>query len=382
MTSEFDVIISGAGPAGCTAALALGSSGLRIALIEKERFPREKVCGDATPPYVPKVLNTINPEYGKAFEELSEKEKINVCRITVPDKKSLNLKFSEYGFTCKRMIFDAFLFKLASQLSNLTVFQDTQVRDARWDDTGVIIYTDKNLDLKSQLVIGCDGANSIIRKKLAGPKTAAGEYSVAVRTYFRNIKESTPGVLEFHFINDLMPGYFWIFPLPDNQFNVGLGLPSKIISEKSINLSNELLRITDTVPSLGNRFSKAEMTGEIKGHLLPLCSRKIPISGNRFMLCGDAASLINPVTGSGIGQAMQSGRYAGWHALKCFEKNDFSDDFMRLYDKTIHEKLWPGNRHYLMIRQFIIKYPAILNTIAKAGSASKFINRMMIKNLE
>jgi hypothetical protein len=79
---------------------------------------------------------------------------------------------------------------------------------------------------------------------------------------------------------------------------------------------------------------------------------------------------------------MQSGRYAGWHALKCFEKNDFSDDFMRLYDKTIHEKLWPGNRHYLMIRQFIIKYPAILNTIAKAGSASKFINRMMIKNLE
>ncbi len=382
MTSEFDVIISGAGPAGCTAALALGSSGLRIALIEKERFPREKVCGDAIPPYVPKVLNTINPEYGKAFEELSEKEKINVCRIITPDKKSLNLKFSEYGFTCKRMIFDAFLFKLASQLSNLTVFQDTQVRDARWDDTGVIIYTDKNLDLKSQLVIGCDGANSIIRKKLAGPKTAAGEYSVAVRTYFRNIKESTPGVLEFHFINDLMPGYFWIFPMPDNQFNVGLGLPSKIISDKSINLSNELLRIIDTVPSLGNRFSEAEMTGEIKGHLLPLCSRKIPISGNRFMLCGDAASLINPVTGSGIGHAMQSGRYAGWHALKCFEKNDFSDDFMRLYDKTIHEKLWPGNRHYLMIRQFIIKYPAILNTIAKAGSASKFINRMMIKNLE
>jgi len=86
MTSEFDVIISGAGPAGCTAALALGSSGLRVALIEKERFPREKICGDAIPAYVPKVLNTINPEYGKAFEELSEKEKISVCRIIAPIK--------------------------------------------------------------------------------------------------------------------------------------------------------------------------------------------------------------------------------------------------------------------------------------------------------
>ena len=382
MTSEFDVIISGAGPAGCTAALALGSSGLRVALIEKERFPREKICGDAIPAYVPKVLNTINPEYGKAFEELSEKEKINVCRIIAPDKKSLNLKFSEYGFTCKRLIFDAFLFKLASQLSNLTVFQDTQVKDARSDDAGVIIYTDKNPELKSQLVIGCDGANSIIGKKLAGTKTAAGENSVAVRTYFRNIKDSSPGALEFHFFNDLMPGYFWIFPLPDNQFNVGLGLPSKIISEKSINISKELLRIIETVPSLGNRFSKAEMTGEIKGHLLPLCSRKIRISGKRFMLCGDAASLINPVTGSGIGHAMQSGRYAGWQALKCFEKNDFSQDFMRLYDKTIHEKLWPENKRYLMIRQFIMKYPAILNTIVKAGSASRFINRTIVKNLE
>lgn len=382
MTSEFDVIISGAGPAGCTAALALGSSGLRVALIEKERFPREKICGDAIPAYVPKVLNTINPEYGKAFEELSEKEKINVCRIIAPDKKSLNLKFSEYGFTCKRLIFDAFLFKLASQLSNLTVFQDTQVKDARSDDTGVIIYTDKNPELKSQLVIGCDGANSIIGKKLAGTKTAAGENSVAVRTYFRNIKDSSPGALEFHFFNDLMPGYFWIFPLPDNQFNVGLGLPSKIISEKSINISKELLRIIETVPSLGNRFSKAEMTGEIKGHLLPLCSRKIRISGKRFMLCGDAASLINPVTGSGIGHAMQSGRYAGWQALKCFEKNDFSQDFMRLYDKTIHEKLWPEIKRYLMIRQFIMKYPAILNTIVKAGSASRFINRTIVKNLE
>jgi len=62
------------------------------------------------------------------------------------------------------------LFKLASQLSNLTVFQDTQVKDARSDDTGVIIYTDKNPELKSQLVIGCDGANSIIGKNLPEPK--------------------------------------------------------------------------------------------------------------------------------------------------------------------------------------------------------------------
>lgn len=57
------------------------------------------------------------------------------------------------------------------------------------------------------------------------------------------------------------------------------------------------------------------------------CKRQIPISGNRFMLCGDAASLINPAMGGGIGQAMQSGSYAGCQALKCFEKIEYSCQF-------------------------------------------------------
>ena len=74
MTSDFDVLISGAGPAGCTAALALGSSGLKVALLEKDMFPREKVCGDAIPAYVPKVLTTINPDYARAFEGLNGKD--------------------------------------------------------------------------------------------------------------------------------------------------------------------------------------------------------------------------------------------------------------------------------------------------------------------
>ena len=91
-----------------------------------------------------------------------------------------------------------------------------------------------------------------------------------------------------------------------------------------------LLQIIERDPFLSPRFSDAEMTGEIRGHLLPLLTSKIPISGDRFMLCGDAASLVNPATGSGIGQAMQSGRFAGWQALKCFEKNDFSAGFMKI----------------------------------------------------
>jgi geranylgeranyl reductase family protein len=382
MISEFDVIISGAGPAGCTSALALGASGLKVALVEKDLFPREKVCGDAIPAFVPKVLNTINHDYAIAFEGVIEKNKINVCRIISPNRKSLDLKFTEYGFICKRQIFDSFLFELASHLPNLTVLQNTTVKDVTFSGNEVIINTDKNIDLKAQLVIGCDGANSMIRKKLSDNKNITGEGSVAVRAYFKNIKDIPPGTIEFHFLKEFLPGYFWIFPLLENQFNVGLGMPSKIITEKKINLRHELIRIIETDPSLIYRFSETEMTSEIKNHFLPLCSQKISLSGRRFMLCGDAASLINPATGGGIGQAMQSGRYAGWHALKCFEKNDFSGNFMKGYDKTVYDKLWKENRRYLKLREYVFKYPSIINAIISTGLKSKSIHNIILKILE
>ena len=381
MTPDFDVIISGAGPAGCTAALALGSSGLRVALLEKERFPREKVCGDAIPAYVPKVLNTINPEYATAFIGLAEKEPADLCRFVAPDRKAIDLKFSENGFVCKRLIFDNFLFELVSELPNITVFQETVVRDITINQNHALIRTGNDLVLTSRLAIGCDGPGSILRKRLASARFNTGEGSVAARAYFRNVKDNPAGTLEFHFLGDYLPGYFWIFPLPDNQYNVGLGMPSRLVSGKKINLRNELTRIIETDPFLGPRFSEAEMEGEIRGHYLPLLTSKKALSGERFMLCGDAASLINPATGGGIGQAMQSGRFAGWQALKCFKRNDFSADFMENYDNILYEKIWKENRRYLMLRKFILKFGFTLNTVIRAGSISTSFKKIILNNL-
>ena len=381
MISDFDVIISGAGPAGCTAALALGSSGLRVALLEKGKFPREKVCGDAIPAYIPKVLNTINPEYAVCFNELVEKTGTDTCRIIAPDRSSLDLKFPEFGFLCKRLIFDNFLFELVSGLPNVTVFQETAVRDITVDQNQALIRAGAGLELTAQLAIGCDGPGSIVRKRLAPERSPDREGSVAVRAYFRNVKDNPAGILEFHFLKNYLPGYFWIFPLPDNQYNVGLGMPSELVTRKKINLRDELTRIIETDPFLSPRFSEAEMSGDIRGHFLPLLTRKKALSGERFMLCGDAASLINPATGGGIGQAMQSGRFAGWQALKCFEKNDFSSSLMKDYDNILYEKIWKENRRYLMLRKFIIKFGFTLNTVIEAGSISKSLKRIILNHL-
>ena len=136
-------------------------------------------------------------------------------------------------------------------------------------------------------------------------------------------------------------------------------------------------KIIETDPAIGPRFSGASMKGDIKGYYLPLFTRKRKISGERFMLCGDAASLVNPATGAGIGQAMQSGRYAGWQAVKCFEKNDFSEGFMRSYDRTLHEKIWKENRKYLFILRHILCNEGRLNLTLGLAANSSVVSRLI-----
>lgn len=379
MTSDFDVIISGAGPAGCTAALALGSSGLRVALIEKEQFPREKVCGDAIPAYVPKVLATIDPSYRAALEEIQDKNPVSICRYVSPGRTALDIAFRENGMVCRRSVFDSFLLNLASRLDNLTVITGTQIKDIRAGSQGFAVFTGNGDELTAKLLIGCDGSAGISKRILAPYKHEPSEGSVAVRAYFSGIKDNPHETLEFHFLKKLLPGYFWIFPLPGNEFNAGIGMPSAIVTSGKINLRDMMMKIIETDPVIGPRFSGASMKGDIKGHFLPLFTRKRKISGERFMLCGDAASLVNPATGAGIGQAMQSGRYAGWQAVKCFERNDFSEGFMGSYDRTVHEKLWKENRKYLFILRHILRHELRLNLTLNLAADSSAVSRLIGK---
>ncbi len=382
MEEHFDVIISGAGPAGCTAALALGSSGLKTLLVEKKKFPREKICGDAIPAYVPKVLRTINHDYAEAFEKLTPGKKVNTCRIVAPDKNILDLVFPEYGFICKRIDLDNFLFRLVSEISDIKILQGTDVKDVQADDDYFTVKTGNGLSLKSRLIIGCDGATSSTREKLSGVKYDPASFSFAVRTYFRNVKDIPEETFELHYLKDYLPGYLWIFPLPGNISNAGLGIPFKMIAEKKINPKKEFLKIIDNYPGIKERFSDAEMVGSLRGSLLPLCFRKNEISGAGFMLCGDAALLADPFTGGGIGQAMISGRYAGWHARECFKNNDFSKDFMKKYDDTLYQKIWKENKSHLIIRNLIFKYPGRINAVVKAGSGNTTIGKAIVNFLK
>ncbi len=376
---EFDVIICGAGPAGTICALALGDSGLNVAVIEKNAFPRDKTCGDAVAAYVPKVLATISEPLKKSFEDFAEKIEVNTCRLVAPNKKTFDLRFTQTGFISRRIDLDNFLFEKAVAQANTSFFLNRTVNDVVISDTGVIV-TAGGEQFKGKIIIGCDGAHSVVQKKLTGTRLDPHHHCGAVRAYYKNVSGIPEGTFEIHLVKDFLPGYFWIFPVKGNMANVGLGVLSSVISKRKMDLRASLQKVVKEIPYISDRFKNAECIGKIEGFGLPLGSRKVPISGDRFMLCGDAASLIDPLSGEGIGQAIVSGRYAGWQAKKCFDENDFSANHIRQYNDQVYRKFWSRHRKNHMIQQ-LMNSEWLLNSVFKVAVGNRAIRRVISKSL-
>ena len=139
--------------------------------------------------------------------------------------------------------------------------------------------------------------------------------------------------------------------------------------------------IIENNPSIKSRFLNAELQGRIEGYGLPLGSTKKIISGAHFMLAGDAASLIDPTTGEGIGQSMISGRFAGWQAIKCFEENNFSADFMKQYDKKLYKKLWRDARLSYWLQRFFFSNYRLFNTCFNFLNKNKKLQQAIINRV-
>lgn len=378
-TELFDVIISGAGPAGTACALTLKESGLKVAVFEKHSFPRDKVCGDAVPTMARKVLQSLSPAYLEALENFPEKMKVKGCRVVAPNLEYCDIFFKLGGYTSARLDFDNFMYELAEKNSNAKFFLQEAVTELIKGSDFMEIYTTRNRSFRAKLVIGCDGAHSVINKKLTNTKMHPMHHSGAVRAYYKNIAGAEPGMMEIHFLKDFLPGYFWIFPLNNQMANVGFGVLTQTASDKKMNLRTSLEEIVNNTPVLKDRFKNATRIGEITGFGLPLGSRKITVSGNRFMLTGDAASLIDPATGEGIGNAMLSGKLAALKAIECFKTGNFSASFLKSYDEAIYGKLWKDLRNKYYIQRIINNRQWMVNFFIYLANNNSLFRKMMLK---
>ena len=382
---EFDVLIIGAGPAGTTCAMELGASGLSVAILDKSVFPRDKICGDALSVDVVKQLSMLPGDLGQGFLEFSTKVASYGVRIFAPDCHHIDIPFvdggsEKCGYLCPRIDFDNILLEHVRQFENVTIFEDCHVKEITTLKDCVNVNTSQGT-FTSQLIAGADGAQSMVARQLGSFKPDRDHYSAGLRIYYEGVSSfHTEQFIELYFLKDILPGYLWIFPLPFNRANVGIGMLSSVVSKKKINLKVILKEFLTSHPHLKERFQHAKPLETIKGYGLPLGSKKRKISGDRFLLLGDAASLIDPFTGEGIGNAIRSGRVAAKHIIKGFERRDFLHDFNTEYDREIYRRMWPELRlsHAL---QRLCRYPVLFNFIVRKANQSKYIHHLLIDAL-
>ena len=378
-SNNYDIVIVGAGPAGTACALALKDSGLKIAVIDKHKFPRDKVCGDAIPSRVPKVLRSIAPEIADAIKSFDKKINTRGCTVVAPNLKKIDIFFSLDGYISTRLDFDNKMVEVMKQFSKVDFFEDTDVADVTIGKDGVKLKTENNNVFHTKLVIGCDGAHSIVEKKTTSAKMDPKHYTGAVRAYYKNIEGTENDMMEIHLLKEYPAAYFWIFPLQNKMANVGLGMLSEKISERKVNLRKSLVEIIKTHPALSKRFQNAEALDEVTGYGLPMGSRRLKISGNRFMLCGDAASLIDPATGEGIGNAMLSGKFASEHAIKCFQQNNFSETFMKKYDENLFGAIGKELKQKYLLQRVLGERAWLANAAVTLAAKNKFVKSWLQK---
>ena len=388
----YDAIVVGAGPSGCSCALFLANAGRNVLLVDKiGAFPREKVCGDA---FSGKSIGVAR-ELGVLAE--LEKRPCGIVRglaLIAPNGKRVDVPFPNAegmavaGYTVARIDTDAVFFKAASEHPKITLIMGFSPDELIYDGGAVCGMrgtraSDKaKLSFRSRVVVGADGAASAVSRLLKLPSQPLKHVYSAVRGYYTGVEGLSENI-ELFFLDGVLPGYLWIFPMAGGRANVGLGILSSdlVLGKKHPNVMlNEAIA---NHPALAGRFKNAKLDGRIGGWAIPLGSYRKKCSGNGWALVGDAASLVDPFSGEGVGNALCSGKYAAVAIGEAISKYPgsapLSEASLAKYNKLLDEYLYPEMVDSYRLQR-MCRFRLILNLfIGKA--ADKPEARQMLINM-
>jgi len=414
--SEFDVIVVGGGPGGSAAAAYNSLNGCKVLLIERDVWPRDKVCGDAVGGkslshveelgVLPMIQST---PYYQVDSILFGSANGSEVRVMLP-KESYEEKGLMSGYALPRVQFDYMMFKRASEIvreNGGSVIQGFTVKEVLSDGIGasskITGVTGKFggarsdnpiMTFNSTITIGAGGYNCPVSRKITElhdePHKDDHHFCGGYREYWENVEglEGQEGQIEIHFIDEVLPGYFWLFPVREGVVNVGIGM---LISEqrKQQGIKKSLRKIQKWVieehPRFSERFRDAKLVkGSEKGWQLPFGSprkeapsfqpRRGAMAG--AMTVGDAASLVDPFSGEGIGNALLSGKLTSLH----FDKERHSGGFTQKDAENYMLDLWNelgGELSNSSKLQKMMKWKRLTNWFVNKASKKEEIGTMM-----
>ncbi|MCW4000856.1 MAG: NAD(P)/FAD-dependent oxidoreductase [Candidatus Bathyarchaeota archaeon] len=335
---KYDAIIVGAGTAGCLAAKTIAQSGLKVALIEKKPKEEvgEKICGDALGDHHLNFLGLEKPTGGEL------EAKIDGIQIFSPDENTVfTIADKDFvGHILNRRLFGQWLLKKATD-AGAELMDNTNFRSPLFEKGAVAGVSAKNMktgkvnELHSKVVVDATGYFGMVRKQLPAEFGIERDLApVDVEACYREIRQlkqetTNTRFCEIYLNQKSSPGgYIWIFPKGGARVNVGIGA---IMRPGYPNPKEQLYSTAFKKPMFEGSHV---LTG---GAWFDPVRRPIDnMVGNGVALIGDAASLVNPIHGGGIGPSMLSGYFAGQQIIEALGKGE-----------ATKEALWGYNKRYI-----------------------------------
>ena len=368
MSEIYDVVIVGAGPSGSTTAYYLAKQGFNVLLVDKFNFPRDKTCGDGLTPRALHILDdmglldTIHQVGYRSHKLELFSTKGDAASALLPKKENV----CDYLLVLPRLILDNIILERA--LTSGAKFQaPVRVTSIEQENNSMLVKGEqraKTITFRARIVIHATGANtkllltSDLLKKMP-------QMILAVRTYYDGVT-STIDAFQCRFDNIPLPGYGWIFPVSATSINVGIGLfRIGLASRWMPKTAHSAFDAFIQSPPLQRLLDGGRQTGPLKGFPIRVDFARSPTFGERTMIVGEAAGLVNPITGEGIDYGMESGKMAAEHLAHMFAIGDFSLKQLAAFDKQLRQRY---QRLFVLCDRLRLLYlnPFFLNLVVRA----------------
>jgi geranylgeranyl reductase family protein len=392
---DADVIVVGAGPSGATTAYYLAQAGLDVLLLEKARFPRDKVCGDGLTPRAVKSLVAMGVDVGPGSGWLRNKGLRVIgagMRLEMPWPELDS--YPGYGLVRSRSSLDETLARRA-QAAGAKLLEGVTVTGPVLDDAGRIVGVTAQSDdperthgdsttYRARTVVAADGNSSRLSVAMGLRRRDDRPLGVAVRTYYRSPRHDDDYLESWLDLWDgdrLLPGYGWIFGMGDGTSNVGLGLLNTSDAFGNTDYRALLKRWLRSMPEEWG-YVEENRTEPVRGAALPMGFNRTPHYYRGLLLAGDAAGMVNPFNGEGIAYAMESGEILARTIAQALARptRTETDRVLRGYPQALADSY---GGYYALGRVFVqlIGRPQLMRFATRHGMSRPALMRFALKLL-
>jgi geranylgeranyl reductase family protein len=372
-----EVLVIGAGPAGSAAAARLAEGGAHVVLVDQHPFPRDKICGDALIADALRALDRL----GLLQQVLDAARRLSGMRIYAPDQSFVDIA-GEMAMLPREAL-DEML--RATAVERGAVFLAPLALEEVVEEAGSVAggrfrdrTTGESTEIRAELTILATGASSS-GLEAAGVCRRSTPSAVAARIYFR-VPEATARQWDrlcIVFDAGIFPGYGWIFPGPDEVFNVGVGcFRDTARRPASENIREIWRRFLETFTPVRELVAGAEPLGDLRGAPIRCALVGADLFRPGLLVVGEAAGATYSFSGEGIGKAMETGMLAADLARRWLDGDIAAGDIGPCYAREVRQRFGPRFDAYRHAQEWL-SIPVLCNLLAARARRGRFVKAQL-----